>query len=87
MTRPGRLSSSVVLLALTLVGILAGGLLWFAGEHDAANVAWAVTTAVGLVPIAWEVLSGIWRREAGVDLIALLAMAARSRSRSSSPGR
>lgn len=75
MRRPSWLSSSVALLALTLVGIVAGGLLWFADERDAANVAWAVTTAVGLVPIAWEVLSGIWRREAGVDLIALLAMA------------
>ena len=33
-----------------------------------------MTTAIGLVPIAWEVLSGIVHKQAGVDLIAVLAM-------------
>jgi heavy metal translocating P-type ATPase len=62
-------------LAASIAGILAGGALWFADEHDAANVAWAVTTVVGLLPLTWKTLVGLWRREAGVDLIALLAMA------------
>ena len=62
-------------LAASIVGIVAGGVLWATGSHDAAHAAWAVTTAVGLVPLAWETLVGLWRREAGVDLIALLAMA------------
>jgi len=69
------ISTNAVFLGLSLIGITAGGVLWSAGEHDAANIAWALTTVAGLVPIAWEVLWGIWRREAGVDLIALLAMA------------
>ncbi|MEX2420277.1 MAG: heavy metal translocating P-type ATPase, partial [Actinomycetota bacterium] len=75
MTRARWFSMNAVFLGLSVIGIAVGGLLWFAGEHDAANIAWAFTTVVGLIPIAWEVLGGIWRREAGVDLIALLAMA------------
>jgi cation transport ATPase len=48
--------------------------LWVVDDPDAADVVWALTTVVGLVPIAWEVARGLWRREAGVDLIAVLAM-------------
>ena len=62
-------------LGASIVGIVAGGVLWASGAHDAAHVAWAVTTAIGLLPLAWETVVGLWRREAGVDLIALLAMA------------
>jgi len=73
--RPRRLSASAVFLALSAVGITTGGVLrWVAGEPDAAVVAWAVTTAVGLLPIVREVFGGILRREPGVDLIAVLAM-------------
>jgi heavy metal translocating P-type ATPase len=61
-------------LAASVVGIAAGAGLWVSGSHGAADVAWALTTAVGLMPLAWETLVGLWRREAGVDLIALLAM-------------
>lgn len=73
MTRGPSLSS--IFLALAVAGIIGGGVLWFAGDRDAANAVWALTTAIGLVPIGWEVVSGIWRRQPGVDLIALLAMA------------
>jgi heavy metal translocating P-type ATPase len=62
-------------LAASIVGIVAGGALWAAGSHDTAHLAWAVTTAIGLVPLTWETLVGLWRRKAGVDLIALLALA------------
>ena len=73
MTRGPSLSS--IFLALAVAGIIGGGVLWFAGDRYAANAVWALTTAIGLVPIGWEVVSGIWRRQPGVDLIALLAMA------------
>lgn len=62
-------------LAASIVGIVAGAVLWFADAHDAADMAWAVTTAVGSLPLTWTTLVGLWRRQAGVDLIALLAMA------------
>ena len=61
-------------LGASIVGIGAGGLLW-SSSHDAADAAWAITTAVGIVPIAWETLEGLLRRKAGVDVIAVLAMA------------
>ena len=62
-------------LAVSVVGILTGTALRIAGEPDAANVAWALTTAVGVLPLGWETVRGLIHREAGVDLIALLAMA------------
>ena len=68
--------ASSVFLVLSLLGIVLGAVLrWGADEPDAANLVWGVTTAIGLVPIAWEVLSGIVHKQAGVDLIAVLAMA------------
>ena len=70
------LSASAVFLVLSLLGIVTGAILrWGADEPDAANLVWGITTAIGLVPIAWEVLSGILHRRPGVDLIAVLAMA------------
>jgi heavy metal translocating P-type ATPase len=68
------LAPSSIILAISLVGISAGGILYLSGSHDAADLVWAATTVLGVVPLAWEVLRGILRREAGVDLIALLAM-------------
>ena len=44
-------------------------------RDDAANLAWAITTGVGILPLAWETIRGLIHRQAGVDLIALLAMA------------
>ncbi len=69
-------STSAVFLVLSLLGIVIGAFLrWGADEPDAANLVWGITTAIGLVPIAGEVLSGIVHRRPGVDLIAVLAMA------------
>ena len=73
--RSRALNPSNVFLAAAVVGVVTGGLLHLAGRSDAGDVAWAITTAVGIVPVAWEVLVAIRHREAGVDLIALLAMA------------
>ncbi|MGZ5351941.1 MAG: heavy metal translocating P-type ATPase [Actinomycetota bacterium] len=72
--RAPRFSPSAVFLALSIVGIGAGAAFRLADARDAADIAWAVTTAVGILPIGWEVLRGILRREPGVDLIAVLAM-------------
>jgi heavy metal translocating P-type ATPase len=61
-------------LAASIVGIATGGILRMAGANDAAEVAWAVTTVVGIVPLAWSVIRDLVRGETGVDPIALLAM-------------
>ena len=62
------------LLGASVVGIVAGTAAYLAGSHDAAHLLWAITTAIGIVPLAWETLVGLVKRETGVDLIALLAM-------------
>jgi heavy metal translocating P-type ATPase len=73
--RPRWLGANAVFLIASTVGIVAGGVLrWGLDDPDAADAVWAATTVIGLVPIAWEVGRGIWLREAGVDLIAVLAM-------------
>jgi heavy metal translocating P-type ATPase len=68
-------ASDNAFLALSVVGIATGAGFALAGAHHAANVVWAITTAVGLVPLAWSVGRDLLHRETGVDLIALLAMA------------
>jgi heavy metal translocating P-type ATPase len=74
--RPRWLTSNAVFLVISVVGIVTGAILWWvADDPDAANIAWAVTTVAGMLPIVGEVVGGILRREPGVDLIAILAMA------------
>ncbi|HSL67751.1 MAG TPA: heavy metal translocating P-type ATPase [Actinomycetota bacterium] len=70
-----RRDASRAFLALAVGGLAVGGVLWVAGEHDAANMAWAATTIVGILPLAYSVAIDLLHRETGVDVIALLAMA------------
>ena len=65
---------TTVSLALSVIGIALGGVLWPMGLHEAARLAWALTTLLGVVPMAREVVSRLIHRQAGVDVIALLAM-------------
>lgn len=56
-------------------GIVAGGVLYAFAGSDAADVAWAATVAIMLVPLTWSVLRALSHGDLGVDVIALLAMA------------
>ncbi|HEX2383296.1 MAG TPA: hypothetical protein VHI95_11700, partial [Acidimicrobiales bacterium] len=67
-------SSSVWLLAGAVAGLSVGAVLYVAGVDDAAQLAWAITTAAGIVPAAWWVLDALRHRKLGVDLMALLAL-------------
>ena len=58
----------------TTVGIVAGAAAWLAGDRELANLAWALATALALVPLAVAIAHDLLPRELGVDLIALLAM-------------
>jgi heavy metal translocating P-type ATPase len=58
----------------SVVGITTGGVLWLAGARDAADAAWVITTLLGGGPLLVDVATGFWKREASVDLIALLAI-------------
>jgi heavy metal translocating P-type ATPase len=63
------------LLVVTSAALGAGAVAWLTGQHAAAHVAWAVGTLVALVPaLAW-VISALRRGQAGVDALAVLALA------------
>jgi heavy metal translocating P-type ATPase len=62
-------------LALALTGLAAGGVLWLLGLAWPASLAWGAVTAVGLLPLAYDVARDLLRGRLGVDVIALLAMA------------
>ncbi|MFE7530118.1 heavy metal translocating P-type ATPase [Kitasatospora sp. NPDC057542] len=63
------------LLAVTGAALAAGGVAWLAGAGTLADVCWAAGTAVAIIPsLAW-VIGALRRGRAGVDLIAVLALA------------
>jgi heavy metal translocating P-type ATPase len=64
----------LVLLSASLIGLASGGVAAWVGAGGAADLLWALTTAVALVPaLAW-VIGALRERRAGVDLIAVLAL-------------
>ena len=65
-----------LLVGLTFTGILSGAVAWGLGHPFAADMLWAATTAVMLVPLTLSVVRDLRRGKPGVDIIALLAMAA-----------
>ena len=66
---------AVVLLAVTLAGLAAGSLLHVAGAGGAGGAAWLVTGACGVAYALWAMAESLRRGRAGVDVIALLAVA------------
>jgi cation transport ATPase len=60
---------------LALAGLVGGLGARLAGAARLGDLLLSLTVAVGLVPLAGSVARALWRREPGVDLIALLAMA------------
>lgn len=62
-------------LLTAMVGLAVGGVLWLAGVRDGADTVWVVTTALGIGPaVSWVAVS-LLRRQPGVDLLAVLALA------------
>jgi heavy metal translocating P-type ATPase len=64
-----------VLLAATVGGLMVGLVAWAAGTSGVADGVWAVTIVIALVPLAVSIVGQLGRREPGVDVIALLALA------------
>ena len=67
--------SGIVMVALALTGVLAGAVAWVLGWQSAADLAWAITTAIAVPPVAISLLQRLRHGSLGVDLIALLALA------------
>jgi heavy metal translocating P-type ATPase len=63
-----------VLLAVTAAALTGGGIAWLAGAPDLAGLFWALGTVAAVVPAVWWVLAALRRGQAGVDLIAVLAL-------------
>jgi heavy metal translocating P-type ATPase len=57
-----------------LAGLLGGAALAAADQQDAANAVWAATTILGGLPVLVGVIRSVAHREAGVDVIAILAI-------------
>jgi heavy metal translocating P-type ATPase len=62
--------------AAALLGTLAGGLCHLLGAPSAGDALWIATIAGTLVPVTWSVARTLAHGDVGVDVIALLAMAA-----------
>jgi heavy metal translocating P-type ATPase len=73
--RWGALDLHSMLLGLASLGIVVGAVSRLSGAPEVADVAWAVTTVIGLLPLVYSVAADLLNRETGVDIIALLAMA------------
>ena len=65
-----------LLAAAGLGALVAGAALHLTGHSGAGDAVWAASIVVLLVPLAWSVVRALARRDLGVDLIALMAMAA-----------
>jgi heavy metal translocating P-type ATPase len=63
------------LLVVTVSGLAVGGGLYLASMHGAATAAWLATSICGLGYALFTVADSLRHRRAGVDIIALLALA------------
>lgn len=63
------------LFAATLAGLAGGAAAWLADRDGLADGAWAATAVVALVPLVVDIARQLLMRRAGVDVIAVLAMA------------
>ncbi len=62
------------ILPMTVVGLVVGlGLTW-AGRSEAADIAWTIPSVVVAVRLAWAIVRDLLHGELGVDLIAILAI-------------
>ena len=64
-----------VFLILALLGVGGGAALWIARATAAAHLVWTAATVAAFLPLVVHVIRSVLRREPGVDIIAVLAMA------------
>ncbi|HEV8089328.1 MAG TPA: heavy metal translocating P-type ATPase [Actinomycetota bacterium] len=61
-------------LATCVIGLVAGAGLVLTHHTEAGHLVWAVTTVIGGIPVTIDVVRSLAKREAGVDLIAIIAI-------------
>jgi heavy metal translocating P-type ATPase len=57
-----------------LGGLLLGGGFWFTGHHGLADWTWAAAAMPAALSLLQQIGAALWRREPGVDLLALVAI-------------
>jgi len=67
--------TAFLLLAVTVSGLVAGGVLYLASARGAANEAWIAAGVCGAAYALWAMADSLHRGRLGVDVIALLALA------------
>jgi heavy metal translocating P-type ATPase len=65
----------MAMLPLTIIGLVVGVLATWSGNDDLAHWAWTVPAVIVGVRLAYQIVRDLLDREAGVDVIALLAIA------------
>ena len=68
-------SGSWAWLIASIAGLAVGGICWLVGDRSTADTTWAAVAALALGPLVVQVARSLLRREPGVDIIALLALA------------
>lgn len=63
-----------VLLAVTLVALVAGGVAWLLGASSVADGCWIAGTVAALVPALWWVIAALGKGRLGVDVLAVLSL-------------
>lgn len=63
-----------ILLAVTAAAVIVGGISWLTDADGLADLFWALGTVSAVVPAVGWVLAALRRGQAGVDLIAVLAL-------------
>src|ERR1700730_19412474 len=66
--------SGIAMVALALTGLLVGAVGWVLGWQATADLAWAITTAIVVPPVAISLLQRLRHGSLGVDLISLLSL-------------
>jgi hypothetical protein len=63
------------MLILTIAALFSGAVAWLVGNSDLADGCWIAGTVASLVPAIGWVITALVRKRAGVDRIAVLALA------------
>src|SRR6516164_7175466 len=69
-----RRASNLSLLAVSATGLIGGIAAWLSGQPKWAEAIWVISAAPALLAVAQGIVRAAFRREAGLDLIALLSI-------------
>ncbi|HKV96319.1 MAG TPA: heavy metal translocating P-type ATPase [Gammaproteobacteria bacterium] len=70
-----RWHADLIIFAACIGGLILGFALWLAAERQEADWAWSAAAVVAGAALLSRVSVSLWRREVGVDLLALVAIA------------